>query len=275
MIQLLAGAGALDYFPCRYGLSRAVFRGPGRDLSRDYVAMLGGSPTFGKYVAAPYPLLVEEATGRQVANLGALNAGPDFYLSDPATLAVAAGARVAVVQITGAEAMTNPFYSVHSRRNDRFVAASPALRALYPEVDFTEIHFTRHLLMVLRDTSHQRFATVTDALKANWLARMQALLAALPARRVLLWLADRAPPVVADTLDVAGGPLLVEASMLAALRPAVSALIEAVPSPAARSEGLSRMQVPETELETARCLPGSAVHDEVAALLSPVVARLL
>ena len=274
-MQLLAGAGALDYFPCRYGLSRAVFRGPERDLSGDYVAMLGGSPTFGKYVAAPFPLLVEEATGIPVANLGGLNAGPDFYLSDPATLAVAANARLAVVQVTGAEAMSNPFYSVHSRRNDRFLAATPALRGLYPEVDVTDIHFTRHLLQVLRAAGPERFPIVIAALRANWLARMEALLAALPSRRILLWLADGPAPATAEGLDHTSGPLLVDAAMLAALRPMVSAVVEAVPSARARAEGLCRMQVPETEIEAARFLPGSAIHHEVAAHLTAVVAALM
>ena len=132
MLMLDAGAGALDYFPCRYGASKSLFRGPLRDLSRPYVAMLGGSPTFGKYVDHPYPALVERALGLPVANLGGLNAGPDFYLSDPGLMDVAAGAQLAVVQITGAEAVSNPFYSVHGRRNDRFLAATPALRPLTP-----------------------------------------------------------------------------------------------------------------------------------------------
>ena len=183
--MLDAGAGALDYFPCLYGASKAMFRGPQRYLSRPYVAMLGGSPTFGKYVERPYPVLVETALGRSVANLGGLNAGPDFYLSDPAALDIAAGARAAVVQITGAEASSNAFYSVHSRRNDRFLAATPALRALFPQVDFTEIHFTRHLLQVLRRADAGAFDQVELALRQNWLAKMRLLLAGLPARRVL------------------------------------------------------------------------------------------
>lgn len=274
MIPVQAGAGALDYFPCHYGQSRAVFRGPQRDLSGPYIVALGGSSTFGKYVARPYPALVEQATGHPVANLGGLNTGPDFYLSDPAALRVASRARLAVVQITGADALSNPFYTVHARRNDRFLAATPALRALYPEVDFAEIHFTRHLLLVLARTDAARFSRLRDALQANWLARMRQLLAHLPLRRVLLWLADGRPPARATDLDHACGPLLVDAGMLATLRPAVSALVEAVPSPAARAEGLARMQFPQTEADQARHLPGPAAHDEVAALLGPVVAGL-
>lgn len=275
MMQLQAGAGALDYFPCRYGLSRTVFRGPERDLSRPYVVALGGSPTFGKYVASPYPALLEQATGHQVANLGGLNAGPDFYLSDPAALRVAAQAQVAVVQITGADVLTNPFYTVHSRRNDRFLAARPALRALFPEVEVTDIHFTRHLLMVLERTDAARFAVVRAALKANWLERMRQLLACLPPRRVLLWLADTLPPARADGLDPAYGPLLVDRAMLATLQPAITTMVEAVPSPAAIAEGIARMHFPQTEMTQARHLPGLAVHKEVATLLGPVVKGLL
>ncbi len=275
MMPLQAGAGALDYFLCRYAQSRAVFRGPLRDLSRPYVAMLGGSPTFGKYVATPFPALVEAATGTSVVNLGALNAGPDFYLSDPAVLDVAAGAEVAVVQITGAEALSNPYYSVHSRRNDRFLTATPALRALFPEVDFADIHFTRHLLLVLARTDQARFSTIVQALKANWLARMRDLLAQLPPCRVLLWLADGAPPAQDSAHDLDQAPLLVDAVMLAELQPAVSAVIEAIPSHKARNEGTTYMHYPETEATLARCLPGSTMHREIADLLAPCVRSLL
>jgi hypothetical protein len=237
--------------------------------------MLGGSATFGKYVAAPYPMLVEAALGHPVANLGGLNAGPDFYLSDPATLAVAAQARVVVIQITGAEATSNPFYSVHSRRNDRFLAAKPALHSLFPEVDFTDIHFTRHLLLVLQRTDPLRFQTVIAGLKANWLSRMGELLAGLPPRRALLWLADTLPSDSAVDLDPAFGPLFVDAGMLAALSPDITTLVETVPSAAAKAEGAARMHYPETEAAQARSLPGSAVHDEVAAALCPVLTQLL
>jgi Domain of unknown function (DUF6473) len=275
MMPVQAGAGALDYFPCRYGLSRATFRGPERDLSGSYIVALGGSPTFGKYVARPYPALLEQALGQPVANLGGLNAGLDFYLSDPAALRVASRARVAVVQITGADALSNPFYAVHVRRNDRFVAATPALRELYPEVDFTDIHFTRHLLQVLQHCDATRFEVLRRALQETWLVRMRQLMAHLPPRRVLLWLADAPPPQTAAEVDAAAGPMLVDAGMLRALGPITTSLVEAVASPRARAEGLARMHVPQTEVEQARYLPPSAVHDEVAALLVPVVEGLV
>ena len=275
MLTNPAGAGALDYFPCRYGQSRSVFRGPVRDLSGDYVVVLGGSPTFGKYVAKPYPDLVEAATGCPVVNLGVLNGGPDVFLSDPAVLDVAARARVAVVQISGAGAISNPYYTVHARRNDRFLAARPALISLFPEVEFTEIHFVRHLLTALKQTDGQRFAQVVRALKANWVARMQELLVHLPPRRILLWLGEASPPPHASLLEAGHGPLFVDSGMLKALNPASGLLIEAIPSAAACAEGVANMHFPLTEEALARCHPGAAVHREIAGLLAPPVAALL
>jgi hypothetical protein len=271
MMTIPSGAGAPDYFPCHYGAAKAVFRGPERDLTHPYIAMLGGSPTFGKYVAEPYPALVERALGMPVANLAGLNAGPDFYLTNPSAVDIAARATAVVVQITGAEAVSNPLYTVHSRRNDRFLAATPALRALFPKVDFAEIHFTRHLLIVLDRADPDRFQTVVGVLKANWLAKMQALLARLPHRSLLLWLADKPAPDSADTLDAAPGPLFIDRPMLDSLG---RRLIEAIPSEAARAEGASGMFFPETEAQQAHALPGSAVHVEVAARLAPALQGL-
>jgi hypothetical protein len=275
MMHLDAGAGALDYFPCRYGASKAVFRGPARDLSRPYVAVLGGSASFGKYVPRPYPVLVEQALGLPVANLAAQNAGPDLYLSDPAALKIAAGAAVAVVQVTGVEGVSNPLYTVHARRNDRFLTATSALRTLYPEVDFTEIHFTRHLLTVLHRTDAQRFAQVLAVLQQTWVARMQALLARLPDLRVMVWLSETPPPAQAVQPGPGFGPWLVDRAMLAALQGPRTRLVEVVASPAALTEGAAGMLYPETEAQQARALPGAAVHAEAAERLAPEVGRLV
>lgn len=273
MMSISAGVGALDYSPCRYGASKAVFRGPERDLTQPYVAMLGGSATFGKYVERPFAVLVEQALGRPVANLGALNVGPDFYLSDPAAMDIAAGAQVAVVQVTGAEALSNPFYTVHSRRNDRFLAATPLLRGLFPQVDFADIHFTRHLLQVLERSDAGAYAQVVAGLKQVWLDRMRQLLAQLPRRRLLLWLADAPPPERAEALEPA--PPFIDRAMLEALRAEVSDVVIATPSLRARSMAPFDKTYPETEAALAACLPGAAVHAEVAAELAPVLRVLM
>jgi predicted Zn-dependent protease len=67
-----------------------------------------------------------------------MNAGLDAFLHAPQVLALAGAARVTVVQAMGAQALSNRYYRVHPRRNDRFLGPSPALSALFREVDFTE-----------------------------------------------------------------------------------------------------------------------------------------
>ncbi len=49
------GAGALDYYPCRYGKSKLLFRGAETRAGPAYIAALGGSETYGKFVQKPWP----------------------------------------------------------------------------------------------------------------------------------------------------------------------------------------------------------------------------
>jgi hypothetical protein len=99
-----------------------------------------------------FPELLEDHVGLPVVNLGAINAGIDVFSCDETVLSACSGARAVVLQAMGAHNLRNRFYSVHQRRNDRFLRASPLLSTLYPEVDFTEFAFTRHLIQTLHDT---------------------------------------------------------------------------------------------------------------------------
>lgn len=269
-----AGEGPLDYFPCRYDRSRLLFRGPRRDLSGAFVAFLGGTETYGKFLREPFPALVEAAMGVTAVNLGCVQAGPDAYLNDPATLDLARRAAVTVVQVTGALNLSNRFYAVHPRRNDRFLRASPVLQALYREVDFTEFAFTRHMVQTLAAVSPGKFDSVVAELRTAWVARMLTLLDRLPAPVVLLWLADRPPPPEAE-VDPKSDPPLVTQGMVAALRPRVARYVEVVPSAPARAEGSRGMAYLPLEEYAAANLPGPAVHREVAAALVPVLGGLL
>ena len=270
-----AGDGALDYFPCHYGSSRLTFRGPRRDLSGEYLAMLGGTETYGRFVTAPFAALVEEAIGIPVANLGCQNAGPDVYLADRPALEVAGAAHLAVLQLTGVTNMTNRYYTVHPRRNDRFIAATPLLRSIYRDVDFTEIHFTRHLIQALATRGADRFALIAAELKMLWVDRMKAVLQRLPRRAVLLWLADRPPPNKGQDDGLDTRPWLIDRQMIAALRPHAAAVVEHVISRQARDEGVQSMRFSPAEEGAALGLPGAAVHHEVAQALLPVIGRML
>ena len=275
MAYAFQGAGALDYFPCRYGSSQLLFRGPRRDLDQPHVCVIGGSETYGKFLPNPYPALLEEWLGLPVANLGCANAGPQVFAQDPDVIAVANRADVVVVQILGAESLSNRFFAVHPRRNDRFLGATPALRSLYREVDFTEFAFTRHLLTTLQRIGPDRFALVVAELRQVWLRQMHDLLAQLTRPVVLLWVGDQAPMAATRMIDVAGNPALVDAEMLSMLRPRADALVEVAISPSARAAGLSGMVFSPLDQPIAKGLPGPDAHREVALALRPVLEPLI
>lgn len=263
--------GALDYAPCSYGTSRLVFRGPPRALDRPYVAVIGGTESFGKFIPRPWPMLVEDANGVPVVNLSCVNVGADAYLSDPGVLEVARGARAVVVQVTGAVNLSNTYYAVHPRRNDRFVRALPPLVALYPEVDFTNVHFTRHLMLTLRRVSQGRFARVCAALRETWIERTVRLMDSLPMPRMLLWMASHAPGP--QTTDLMRDPLLVDALMLGILRQHADRFVEVV-APVRRDPAAEGLSFPELDRKAAEGLPGVQAHDAVAQAVVRALADL-
>ena len=275
MAYVYPGGGALDYAPCRYGASRVVFRGPAKSLDVPYVAVLGGTETYGKFVSDPFPALVEAETGVQVVNLGAVNAGLDVYLNDPDILNIARRADAVVLQIVGAQNLTNRYYKVHRRRNDRFLGANPALRSLFHEVDFTEFSFTRHMLQTLSKISAERFAAVVEELRQTWLARMQQLVTEMGPNLVLLWFSPHRPPRAERPTDLAREPLLITAEMVQRLKADVRAVVEVVSSAAALAEAGKDLSYTPLEEPMARGVPGLTAHREVAARLTPVLRQIL
>ncbi|MGR3341856.1 MAG: DUF6473 family protein, partial [Paracoccaceae bacterium] len=235
------GAGALDYYPCRYGKSKLLFRGPRKKLNKPYCAVIGGSETYGKFVEEPYPLLLERMAEKSVVNLGYMNAGTDVFANDPTILEICADAEVTVIQIMGAQNLTNRFYTVHSRRNDRFLKPTSILNTIYREVDFTEIHFTRHLLCALTEASEQKFELVRDELKSAWVARMRAILSRVGGRVILLWLSEHSPDDQPSGENLGPNSLFVDRGMIEQLADFNVELVEIVATPEEVAAGQVRM----------------------------------
>ncbi len=264
---------ALDYQLCSYEESRLEFRGPASDLKKGFVAVLGGSETFGRYVEHPYPALMQEWLGCPVANLGVHQAGLSLFSEERWLLDVASRADVTVLQVLGAQNMSNRLYSVHSRRNDRFLAVSPALREIFPEVDFSEINFTGHLLTTLSAQSSAAFEVLVEELKWAWIQRMRRIVSLIDSEVVLLWMSGRTPD---DSMGRDGDrePAFVDRAMLDALMPDVAGLVEVVdedPSVEARIEG---KLFPEAEREAALAFPGARQHARAAEHLSQEIMRI-
>ena len=218
----------IAYSRCRYGESRLVFRGPRRNLDQPYLAFVGGASTYGKFVDKPFPVLVEEAMRRPCVNLGCVNAGVDAILGDKSVMDICRNAEMTVVQATGAHLLSNRFYGVHPRRNDRFLWASTVMRAIYHEVDFSEFTFTRHMLGALLRRCPDRFETVVAELQTAWVARMRTMLTGMGENVFLVWFADQ-PPVDDHWSDHPGqlqaDPLFVTRTMIEELRPLVRELV--------------------------------------------------
>ena len=250
------GAGTLEIPPCRYGTSKLLCRGPRRVPEKPYFAFLGDGETFGKFVARPFASLVELATGQPCLNLGGSNAGIDAYLDDPTLLEIAAGAEISVVQAMGPQNLTNRYYRVHPRRNDRFLAPAAPLRALFPELDFTEYNFNRHLLAGMRKISPRRCGDVERHLKRCWCDRMRQLQARLDRPPLLLWLRyDRAEPALLDR------------EMINALTPGLAGVVEVPVRPAGRAGEMLAMHYGPLQAPAAARMIGPSAHQAIAEAL--------
>jgi len=268
------GGSALDYRMCRYGTSRLLFRGPKAPLSAPYTLFLGGTATFGRFVPRPFPALAGAELGIATVNMGLVNAGLDAYAGDETVLDAVARAETVVIQIVGAQNLSNRFYTVHPRRNDRFLGATEALAARYPEMDFTEFSFTRHLLTRLEQRDPGRFLGIVEALQARWTAQMERLVQAAGGRAVLLWLADAPPPQEAASIVDGMDPLFVDVTMMARLAARAEHTVRVIPSRAALAAGTRGMVFSEFEAPVAAATVGPAIHAEVAEALCPVLQRM-
>lgn len=268
----ILGPGALDYLPCQYGTSKLTFRGPRRALEAPYVAFLGGTATFGKFIEQPFPLLVEHLTGVTSVNFGQVNAGLDVFSKDSTVLEAARGAQVTVVEVMGAANMSNRFYSVHPRRNDRFLHALPDLRQLYYDVDFTQFSFTQHMLrhLYLRDSG--RFPQLRHMLEKTWVRRMRRLLTQLSREVVLVRVGGEA--IQGDwPSDTGLAPAFVTGDMIASLAPLVSATVDVPYDTSVRCmEGMAYSVLEE---EAVKVVAPAHVHRDVAQALCPVLDRLM
>lgn len=266
------GEGALDYLPCRYGKSKLLFRGPRRRVDGDYVAVIGGTETYGKFIEQPFAAVAEQGIGIPTVNFGCVNAGADVFLNEPSLIETCSRSRATVVQVMGAQNMSNRFYAVHPRRNDRFLKASVLMKTVFREVDFTEFHFTRHMLSAIKAVSEERFRLVEEELKEAWKARMQFMLDKIQGKTVVLWLD---PSSCRDGYELGHDPLFVDRTMIEAIRPYCTEVVEIELSDAAKFEGTEGMKFPEMEEQIAKEMMGVRAHQEVGETLATTLREMI
>ncbi|MBV0913186.1 DUF6473 family protein [Anianabacter salinae] len=271
MTDQTPGRSGLDYLPCLYGQSKVLFRGPRRRLIAPYASYLGGTETYGRFVPRPFPALVEDALALRSVNLGCLNAGIDLYLRDESLLEIARKGAVTVIEVSGAHLNSNRFYAVHPRRNDRFLHASPLLQTIYPEIDYTEFHFTRHMLTRLREASEAKFFMVQQELQDAWIARMRTLIERVGGRVILLWMSRHAPDAAGQDLAAPSEPLFVTRAMVDAVAEGADALVEIVATPGEIGDGKDGLMFGPEDAAAAEEMLGTCVHARAAAVLGDLL----
>ena len=260
-----AGASPFKPTSCQYGASKLECRGPARSLDKPYVAFLGGNETFGKYVEHPFAALIEQQLGMACINLGCANGGLDAVSNDADLMAIAAGGEKVVLQVMEPQNLTNQFYQVHPRRNDRFVRPTQKLRQLYPDVDFSEINFNKHLVSMLLQTSPERFPRVATELKAVWVQRMRSLIHHLGQKTALLWLREVSNAGRASS-DAAG--LSVNWEMINDLRDDFAQLVQVPVRLAGAAGELQDMMFSSVQAPAAANTIGPAEHQKIASALT-------
>lgn len=258
------GTGPIDYHQCRYGHSKMLFRGPKRDTKSKYYAFLGGSEIYGKYVQVPFVDRVQEATGLTCVNFGAINAGIDAFSNDGCVLDICSGARKTVIQIMGAQNMSNRFYSVHPRRNDRFLKPSALMQTVYREIDFSEFAFTKHLLSTIEVVTPDKFRSIVHELQEAWVARMTKMMQDIKCPKVLLWISDQPPPTEWAGPGLGSDPLFVTQDMIERVSSNAADVVEVVLPHELMAGNLEDMLYPVMEIDAAREMIGPAAHDLIA-----------
>ena len=271
----LTGASALSDEPCRYGESKLLVRGPARDLDAPYVAFMGGTEVYGRFVARPFVSRIEDQLERPCINLGSVNAGLDSFEQDRVLKKIGREADLTVLQVLGAQNISNRLYRVHPRRNDRFLQASEPLSDLYSDVDFTEYHFNKHMLTGLESCCDERFKTVRDEVQTAWVARMCSMIESLDGEVVLLWLRyDLGNEDTKGSL-LDQEPTLVDRPMVESLRSQVKGVIELPVQTAASADDIDGMVLGQMDLPTAGHAIGPMEHMRIANEASEMLRKIL
>jgi len=229
----------------------------------------GGDETYGRFVDRPYAAILEERLDRRCLNLGSLFCGVDALCKDRGLFDLLNGSELCILQVPDILGQSNHFYRVHPRRNDRVLAPTENLIGLYPEVDFTDIHFVHHLMVRLQECRDARFEVVVEELQQNWIRQVSGLLGAIEPPTILLRL--NVLRQVEAECQGERGDFAVTDHMLEAIRPLASNCVDVPVHVSGQSDELEDMLFGTLQQPMAEHMIGPAAHRSVAqALIGPV-----
>jgi len=239
----------------------------------DYVAYIGGTETFGRFIETPYPMLLEDQSGLSSINLGCQNAGVEAFISSPELIDICSMAKVTVIEILGAPNMSNRMYTVDPRNNNRFVRASKSFKDTFPEMDFSKFDRTDDLLNEIACKAPDKVHLVRQEIQSAWVARMRTLLDKIAGRKILLWLADHVPFSAVAGGTICREPLFVDRAMLNAVTSRADRLIEIVATQDEITQGYEFLYHSDLEHAEAKEMLGPVVHARVAEALLPIISE--
>ncbi len=275
MNALTPGYRTFEHEPCRYGGARIPFRGPHKRLKGSYVTFLGGTETFGPYVATPFPELIELQTGLTCVNLGCRKGGIDAYLSNPSLIDLCSMGEVTVIEVTGAQNMSNRFYSVDPRRNNRFLRASKIMKSIFFEFDFANLETTEQMLSLIACDAADRMPLLKQEIQTAWVARMRSLVRAIDGPVILLWAADHPPFSAAAGGSIARPPQFVDRAMLDAVLDDADHLVEVVIGANEVAAGYEKTLLSPKDIVAAAATLGPVAHRRIATAVTPVLSAML
>lgn len=268
------GAGLPEDHVCRYGPSKLQFRGPKRSLDGSHLACLGGDETFGRFVDKPFPAVLEQRLDRKCVNFGSLFCGLEALSRDTELLKLANAAELCVMQMPGALGQSNRFYKVHPHRNDRFLAPTDDLVALYPDLDFTDVHFVRHLLGRLHACSDARYEVVAQELRQKWTRTMQTLLQKIEPPVIMLCLRVEGEIALEHGGPLGCDPVFVGADMVEGLRPLCAGIVELSVRMSGDSDEIEDLLFGTLQQPMAEHMIGPASHRRIAEALYSSISDL-
>ena len=215
------GGSLLDYAYCSYGAGKDKFRGPEVEICDKTIAFLEAGETFGRFAVTPFVSDLGLLIDRPCANFGQIGAGVDAFIRDTDVQRMCRRSSITVIQIMGAQNVSNRLYLVHPTRNDRFISPSSMMKTIFEDVEFTDYNFVQHMLSSIKQQSPDRYSIIVQELKTAWVARMKEMLANIGGRVILLWL-----PCKSAMLNTLGeGPLYVDAQMIEELRGSIESIV--------------------------------------------------
>jgi hypothetical protein len=295
-------AAIVDYQLWQPGGTNDWLRGPPPPslAAGSYVACVGAAQTFGCLVRDPWPAQLGRELGLPTLNLGLAGAGPARFRREP-WRQLLAGARVVVFQVLSGRSADCPrFRSDGGERlqlaDGRRLGADAAWRELL-QADLAGV--TSPVWRGLRNRWQAWFGRrevrrLVAATRQDWLAQFTALLQETRAPKVLLWWSRRRPHYRAryHSLPALFGeyPQLVDASMVAALRPHADDYVQCVTRAGSPEPLFDRHTGSPTTVQPAAAgtgeppdlrwthnayYPSQAMHEACAAALREPVRRLL